>query len=266
MGCAQRRFDLLAEDAAEEVRPAIIRGRPQPQRRGRSGVVYAGSRESTEELAASLAGAGVPALAYHAGLDKRVRAERLEKFLEADEAVDDTMYGVEESVEPVEGGRVRGLILHKLMEEVLGEGLADTEEALHARARQLNADLASEADAHPLDAAELARTVRTTLGLPEVAAVRDRLVPEVPVYGTVAGASADGDPVGGRADAIAFSGRQADVVVDWKSDLAPSDAQTEAHVDQLRLYLAATGAQLGLVVYMSLGWVRTVRPAATFLG
>lgn len=186
--------------------------------------------------------------------------------LETDEAVDDMLYGVEESVEPVEGGRVRGLILHKLMEEVLGEGLADTEEALGARARLLNEELATEADARALDAGELARTVRSTLALPEVAALRGRLVPETPVYGMVAGASADGDPVGGRADAIAFSGQQADVVVDWKSDLAPSDAQTEAHVDQLRLYLAATGAQLGLVVYMSLGWVRTVRPAATFPG
>lgn len=56
-------------------------------RPGRSGVVYAGSRDGVDKLAEALRGAGVPALAYHAGLDKTVRAERLEKFLEADEAV-----------------------------------------------------------------------------------------------------------------------------------------------------------------------------------
>jgi len=56
-------------------------------RRGRSGVVYSGSRDGAETLAAELAEAGVPALAYHAGLDKQVRAERLTRFLEADEAV-----------------------------------------------------------------------------------------------------------------------------------------------------------------------------------
>jgi ATP-dependent DNA helicase RecQ len=57
------------------------------ERPRRSGVVYAGSRDGVEKLAESLAAAGVPALAYHAGLDKGVRAERLEHYLEADEAV-----------------------------------------------------------------------------------------------------------------------------------------------------------------------------------
>ena len=57
------------------------------ERRGRSGVVYAGSRDGTERLAASLAAAGIPAMAYHAGLDKAVRHERLHRFLDEDEAV-----------------------------------------------------------------------------------------------------------------------------------------------------------------------------------
>ncbi|HVI31573.1 DNA helicase RecQ [Phenylobacterium sp.] len=53
----------------------------------RSGVVYAGSRDGTEKLAQALRDAGVPALAYHAGLERRLRTERLEQFLEADAAV-----------------------------------------------------------------------------------------------------------------------------------------------------------------------------------
>ena len=57
------------------------------ERRCRSGIVYAGSRDGTETLAASLVAAGIPAAAYHAGLDKAVRAERLRKFLAEDEAV-----------------------------------------------------------------------------------------------------------------------------------------------------------------------------------
>jgi ATP-dependent DNA helicase RecQ len=56
-------------------------------RPGRSGVVYAGSRDNTEKLAQALRDAGVPALAYHAGLDRQVRIDRLEQFLQADEAV-----------------------------------------------------------------------------------------------------------------------------------------------------------------------------------
>jgi ATP-dependent DNA helicase RecQ len=57
------------------------------ERPGRSGVVYVGTRDGTDELAAALAAEGVPALAYHAGLDKGVRAQRLEQFLEAEAAV-----------------------------------------------------------------------------------------------------------------------------------------------------------------------------------
>jgi ATP-dependent DNA helicase RecQ len=57
------------------------------ERRGRSGIVYAGSRDGTERLAASLAAAGIPAMAYHAGLDKGLRHERLHRFLDEDEAV-----------------------------------------------------------------------------------------------------------------------------------------------------------------------------------
>ncbi len=57
------------------------------ERKGRSGVVYAGSRDGVDELAEKLVANGIPALAYHAGLDKDIRAERLERFLEADAAV-----------------------------------------------------------------------------------------------------------------------------------------------------------------------------------
>jgi ATP-dependent DNA helicase RecQ len=57
------------------------------ERPGRSGIVYVGTRDGTDELAAMLAAAGVPALAYHAGLDKGVRSKRLHEFLEADTAV-----------------------------------------------------------------------------------------------------------------------------------------------------------------------------------
>ncbi len=60
----------------------LIQARPN-----RSGVVYAGSRDNTEKLAESLHGAGVKALAYHAGLDKGLRHDRLHEFLDEDDRV-----------------------------------------------------------------------------------------------------------------------------------------------------------------------------------
>ena len=57
------------------------------ERPNRSGVIYAGSRDGVDKLADKLVAQGVPALAYHAGLDKDLRSARLEQFLEADAAV-----------------------------------------------------------------------------------------------------------------------------------------------------------------------------------
>src|SRR5262247_4121106 len=57
------------------------------ERPKRSEVIYAGSRDGVDKLSQTLVAAGVPALAYHAGLDKDLRAHRLEQFLEADAAV-----------------------------------------------------------------------------------------------------------------------------------------------------------------------------------
>jgi ATP-dependent DNA helicase RecQ len=56
-------------------------------RPGKAGVIYAGSRDGTEALAELLRKEGVDATAYHAGLDKDVRADRLEQFLEAEAGV-----------------------------------------------------------------------------------------------------------------------------------------------------------------------------------
>ena len=94
------RLEGAREFVASFARPELIlsaerkqgRGRKRvldlvTQRRGRAGVVYTGSRDGADELAAAMVEAGVPALAYHAGLDKSVRAQRLDKFLQAEDAV-----------------------------------------------------------------------------------------------------------------------------------------------------------------------------------
>jgi len=53
-------------------------------RRGQAGIVYCASRKRTEALAAALAHAGLPAMAYHAGLEAPTRSARQDRFLAED--------------------------------------------------------------------------------------------------------------------------------------------------------------------------------------
>ena len=55
---------------------SLVKARP-----GLSGIVYCATRNATEDLAEALEKAGIPALAYHAGLEANVRAERQRRFL-----------------------------------------------------------------------------------------------------------------------------------------------------------------------------------------
>src|SRR6186713_492856 len=54
------------------------------QNRGKSGIIYTTNRKTTEELADMLVANGIKAVAYHAGLDSKLRAERQDLFLNED--------------------------------------------------------------------------------------------------------------------------------------------------------------------------------------
>jgi len=52
--------------------------------KGKSGIIYTLNRKTTEELASTLQANGISAVAYHAGLDAGVRAQRQDQFLMED--------------------------------------------------------------------------------------------------------------------------------------------------------------------------------------
>jgi len=160
---------------------------------------------------------------------------------------------------PVGPGRVRGLLLHKLMEEVLDGAILADVARFSDRARELLAELiidSTEAGSLP-DVGEIAATAWRTLQLPEIAALRERLHPEWPIYSFVAGEHSQ-TALAGRVDAIAFDGDRPDVVIDWKSDINPSEAEMRGYASQLEDYLRATGATRGALVYMTAGSVHWV--------
>ena len=185
---------------------------------------------------------------------------------ESEEVFADAVRAVEAiSEEPgktrVRGGRERGSILHKLMEEVLTGETAGHAEALQARAAELLAQLGLEdfddAAAGP-SGAEMGATAARALQLPEILALRPRLVPEFRVYaGAIDGSRAL--LTAGIADAVAIddTGR-IDVVVDWKSDVNPGAAQIAMYRGQVRDYLDATAARTGLIVFLDSGRIERV--------
>ncbi|WP_172122510.1 UvrD-helicase domain-containing protein [Devosia sp. 919] len=156
----------------------------------------------------------------------------------------------------IQGGRERGLIIHKLLEEVLTGETLDGLNELEARAEHLIADLGAQSVSDPslgLCAGEIARVILSTLLLPEIASVRPMLVPEFPVF---AMETTDGveTATAGTIDALVVdqNGRPL-VAIDWKSDVKPSPETAEHYRKQVRRYLEVTGAAKGLIVFVTSG-------------
>jgi exodeoxyribonuclease-5 len=155
----------------------------------------------------------------------------------------------------VQGGRTRGLIIHKLLEEVLSGETGDALAALQMRAGELITELGEVAhdDARDgLAATELAQCVQGTLALPEIVSLRPSLWPEFHVYGGDGVESA----VIGIADAVSRGpDGEPQVVVDWKSDVDPSPAMLAHYRDQVSCYMKMTGTARGLIVLVTSGKV-----------
>ncbi|MER8395417.1 UvrD-helicase domain-containing protein [Mesorhizobium sp. M1340] len=170
---------------------------------------------------------------------------------------------IEESAHVVRGGRGRGVVIHKLLEEVLTGETRDQTTVLVERAAVLIRALDRPVVDDPalgLSPAEIASCITRTLTLPEVATLRPRLVPEFPVYASVL---TDGEEsaTAGIADAIAFrSDGSPQVVVDWKSDVNPAPETIKHYRAQVRAYLDITGAERGLIVLVTSGVVVSVSP------
>jgi exodeoxyribonuclease-5 len=156
------------------------------------------------------------------------------------------------------GSLARGLVLHKLLEEVLTGETLEKEQALASRAGVLAAELADVPGASGLDASEAARAVLRGLALPEIAALRDRLVPEYWVAASVAQGE-DERVTLGVADAVARGpDGHTEVIVDWKSDVVPSAHTIANYRAQLGAYLDATETMKGLLVFLTAGRVERV--------
>lgn len=164
-----------------------------------------------------------------------------------------------DAVAVIKGGSVRGTILHKLMEELITAELEASPPAIQERASVLIQQLLHAATPPGLDAQELAQTALRTFSLPELAHDQGDLVAEVPVYGRIG--KSPNRLVSGRADAVRYHNGRAQIVFDWKSDVAPDTAARAAYAQQLSIYVDVLNAERGAVIYMSTGLIDWVNAA-----
>ncbi|MCA6104858.1 UvrD-helicase domain-containing protein [Bradyrhizobium australafricanum] len=221
------------------------------------GVMYRENGQTRETFAAEATAIfdACKAIIWH-----RPSRRELDQVDEAETKIESEETPEAATLEPaaVLGSSTRGTILHKLIEEVLTGEAGDAQTELETRAAELICQMGREpaADAEVgISAVELAATVRRTLALPDVAKLRPRLVPELPLFGND---SSNGKEVllSGQADAVAFDDAGAiDAVVDWKSDVAPDASSIGHYRQQIVDYRKQTKAKRALLVFMTTGQV-----------
>ena len=165
-----------------------------------------------------------------------------------------------ERSEVVGGGALRGVVLHKLLEEFLTAELQINEAAVIPRARELLDQLwfEDDQDGQRPDPSEIASCALRAISLPEIALIKAWLVPEVSIW-----AAGEGYLLAGRADALAIRDNKVELAVDWKSDINPTLSARRMYAGQLRDYLTATGAASGAIVFATLGEIVWVNATTT---
>jgi len=78
-------YEILPKINKEQTNKSIVRF--IQSHKDKSGIIYTLNRKTTEELAGMLMANGIKAVAYHAGLDSKLRAERQDQFLNEDVSV-----------------------------------------------------------------------------------------------------------------------------------------------------------------------------------
>jgi hypothetical protein len=151
-------------------------------------------------------------------------------------------------------GPLRGVILHKLMEELLIGLVAADLDDLTERAAALVSQVAIEGDVLP-EAKDVAQVAIDTFRHQSLIPYIATLVPEFPLYG----ARSETELISARADAVGIENGRPTLVIDWKSDAEPSASSRKAHESQLLQYLELLDVESGALVYMTERQVQFIR-------
>ena len=215
---------------------------PMRERARRAATVNTQTREVFEAEAAAVEAASPP-IVWRRPSEHDDDRVRVQEALQA-EAGEDLL----EMPQPVGAGRIRGILLHKLLEELLTGELAHDLAAAELRA----ADLVAQLMALEADDGE-ARTPRSAPP-PLSAPARCRGSPTSGLISTLRFQSTRRTPTerflrAERTPSPSWTAGPSHP--DWKSDLEPTAAEQAEYLGQLADYLRAFGAARGALVYLT---------------
>jgi exodeoxyribonuclease-5 len=184
------------------------------------------------------------------------RAEERDTAVISEESADTRIDAEYASLSGVRGSRERGTVIHKLLEEVVTGETGPDLPALTARAHELIRSLGVEPCTDPaqgMSAEEIAARVGATLALPEISRLLPTLQAEYPLWAWAADAD-EAWVTAGVADAVSVDGAgRLRAIIDWKSDVAPTTQLVAQYRAQVAAYVAMSGAERGLLVFVSTG-------------
>ena len=163
--------------------------------------------------------------------------------------------------EPIQSGKQRENLLHKLMEEILTGEAKNDRKTLRTRAAKLIAQLGLEDKEFPssgTSSVEIAATIARTLDIPQIASLLPKLTPEFQIY-SCEKQDKQVKLTTGIADAVVLdSTGRINTVIDWNADDDPDEKQVERYRQHIRDYLRAANAQKGLIVFLKTSRIETI--------
>lgn len=193
---------------------------------------------------------------------KRISPSRHETSpMMRDELSADDIIQFEPVINPEEmktGSPERGVVMHKLIEEILTGELEEDDASLLKRAEilcdQFRSTKADDLEKE-LEPVSMARQISQTLRIPEIQSMRSRLFPEIMTSMSTDVGGHENVTMGVIDAAEVMDDGRIRTIVDWKSDLHPTQSAIAHYRNQVRDYMKLNDTERGLIVFMSSGKV-----------
>lgn len=150
------------------------------------------------------------------------------------------------------GSKERGIIIHKIMEELLNnELLLDN---IENRSKILTEQLKTEKNKENIATIiheEIKDTIIRTINIPLIKKNWNTLVPEFPVFENKKYNDNFDENLYGIVDAVSIVNNKPEIIIDWKTDISHNKQTEEQHKIQVKKYMETLNCTKGYIIYMT---------------